>query len=124
MSEAIKRLPDFIIIGAAKSGTTSLVQHMLQHPRIYISDPKEPCFFDENENWKMGIDWYSSLYINAKEDQICGEASTNYTRWPQVMNVPAKIKSIIPNVKLIYLLADPSKRAYSGNPPIFNQSYQ
>ena len=78
------RLPDFIIIGSAKSGTTSLYDYLLEHPLIYMSNPKEPCFFDENVAWDKGVAWYSSLFSGAENDQICGEASTNYTRWPQV----------------------------------------
>lgn len=112
----IKKAPDFphfVIIGAAKSGTTSLFAYLKQHPKIFMSDPKEPCFFDENENWDKGKEWYFSLFEGAKEDQLCGEASTNYTRWPQVKNVPSKLYEFCPNVKLIYLMREPSERAYA-----------
>lgn len=107
------RLPDFIIIGSAKSGTTSLVSYLLQHPRIFISTPKEPCYFDENVGWSKGLDWYKSLFSEAEKEHICGEASTNYTRWPQVRNVPEKIFSLLPNVKLVYVMRNPVGRAYS-----------
>ena len=107
------RLPDFIIIGAAKSGTTSLCNYLSQHPSIFISIPKEPCYFDKNVSWERGIEWYSSLFTRAGNKQLCGEASTNYTRWPQVDGVPELIQQIIPNVKLIYIMRDPVERAFS-----------
>jgi hypothetical protein len=110
---SIRRLPDFIIIGAAKSGTTSLYDYLMQHPNVFMSHIKEPCFFDEAVAWDKGLDWYSSLFNAANENQLCGEASTNYTRWPQVQGVPTKIKKLIPNVKLVYIIRNPVDRAYS-----------
>jgi hypothetical protein len=107
------RLPDFLIIGAAKSGTSTLYQHLTRHPRIYMSTIKEPCFFDADVAWDKGLDWYRSLFADAGPEQICGEASTNYTRWPQVPDVPARISKILPDVKLIYILRHPVDRAYS-----------
>ena len=113
INSAIGRLPNFLIIGAAKSGTTTMYEYMLQHPEVYMPVVKEPCFFDEAMTWKNGIGWYMSLFAEAKEHQICGEASTNYTRWPQVRGVPEKIKAVAPDAKLIYVMRDPIKRAYS-----------
>ena len=109
----VNRMPDFIIIGAAKSGTTSLYDYLIQHPDIFMSNPKEPCFFDDTVAWDKGLEWYASLFNEAKENQLCGEASTNYTRWPQVSGVPEKIKMSIPGVKLIYVIRNPVERAYS-----------
>jgi hypothetical protein len=114
------RLPDFIIIGAAKSGTTTLYEYLRQHPKIYMavaSSPKvrskEPNFFDPAKHWHRGVDWYRSLFAGAGPDQLCGEASTNYTRWPQVAGVPERIAGIIPAVRLIYVMRHPVDRAYS-----------
>src|SRR4029079_14131002 len=76
---ATGRLPNFLIIGAAKSGTTTMYEYMLQHPAVYMPKIKEPCFFDETLTWKNGIGWYMSLFAQAEEHQICSEASTNYT---------------------------------------------
>ncbi|MGI9431489.1 MAG: sulfotransferase domain-containing protein [Myxococcota bacterium] len=114
------RLPDFIIIGAAKSGTTSLHDYLARHPQICLSasdDPavrdKEPCFFDPDVNGSRGLDWYRALFSAARADQVCGEASTNYTRHPQVAGVPERIAATVPNVRLLYLMRDPVERAYS-----------
>jgi hypothetical protein len=114
------RLPDFLIIGAAKAGTTTLHDYLARHPRVRMSrsdDPsvrdKEPCFFDAAVNWKRGVEWYRSLFAGARDDQLCGEASTNYTRFPQVPGVPERIAALLPRAKLLYLLRHPVERAYS-----------
>jgi hypothetical protein len=110
---AAGRLPDFLIIGAAKSGTSTLYRHLRRHPRIYMSPVKEPCFFDPDATWRRGVDWYRSLFAGATADQLCGEASTNYTRYPQVRGVPERIARLIPDVKLVYIMRHPVERAYS-----------
>lgn len=106
-------LPDFLIIGAAKSGTSTLYDYLARHPQIFMSPIKEPCFFDPHKTWDNGLQWYESLFADAVEGQLCGEASTNYTRWPQVDGVPGRIARILPNAKLIYLMRHPVDRAYS-----------
>ena len=107
------RLPDFLIIGAAKSGTTTLHRYLCLHPQIYMSPVKEPCFFDRDVGWKKGLDWYKSLFAGAEAGQVCGEASTNYTRFPQVPDVPSRVAATLPDVKLIYIMRDPIDRTYS-----------
>lgn len=107
------RLPDFLIIGAAKSGTSTLYRHLRRQPGIFMSAVKEPCFFDPDVAWSRGVDWYRSLFAGAAADQLCGEASTNYTRHPQVPGVPARIAHLIPDVKLVYIMRHPVERAYS-----------
>ncbi len=107
------RLPDFLIIGAAKSGTSSLHRYLSDHPKAFGSNPKEPCFFDEAVNWHRGFDWYRGLFADSDEDQLCFESSTNYTRYPQVPKVPERIAACMPKVKLIYLMRHPVERAYS-----------
>ncbi len=106
-------LPNFIVIGAAKSGTTTLYNYLDSHPCIAMSAIKEPCFFDHNVSWEKGWDWYRKLFAHAQQFQICGEASTNYTRFPQVTGVPEKIANYMPDIKLIYIIRDPVERAYS-----------
>lgn len=107
------RLPDFYIIGAAKSGTTTLYKELGADSRVFFCTPKEPCFFDSDVSWEKGIDWYRSLFAEAQAEQLCGEASTNYTRWPQVTNVAQRIHDYSPDAKLIYIMRDPVKRAHS-----------
>ena len=76
------RLPDFFIIGSAKSGTTTLYRYLCRHPNIFMSTPKEMSFFSKDKEYERGVEWYASLFADASENQLCGEASTTYTRWP------------------------------------------
>ncbi|MEO1669812.1 MAG: sulfotransferase domain-containing protein, partial [Cyanobacteria bacterium J06631_2] len=107
------RLPNFIIIGAAKSGTTTLYQYLDRHPQIFMSNPKEPNFFASDRNYARGIDWYAELFQTAKADQIVGEASTPYTHQLHLPDVPQRIFQTVPDVKLIYIMRHPVDRAYS-----------
>jgi len=109
------RLPDFIIIGVAKCGTSTLYQYLCRHPQVFMSNPKEPEFFASrnDENYAKGIDWYASLFSGAKPHQVCGEASGKYTNWPKFPESAARIAQVLPQVKLIYIMRHPIKRAYS-----------
>jgi hypothetical protein len=113
MSSTLGRLPDFLVIGAAKSGTSTFFSYLRRHPHVFDLPEKEPCFFDPSMNWTRGIEWYRSLFADARDDEICGEASTNYTRYPQVAGVPERIKRTVPGVRLVYLVRHPVERAYS-----------
>ncbi|HYR05751.1 MAG TPA: sulfotransferase [Gallionella sp.] len=107
------RRPDFIIIGAAKAGTTSLYRYLARHPKIFMSEPKEPTYFARDERFERGEDWYLSLFAKARSDQVCGEASTNYTNWPLYPDTVARMAELLPDVRLIYLMRHPVDRAYS-----------
>ncbi|ELR97382.1 sulfotransferase [Gloeocapsa sp. PCC 73106] len=104
-------LPNLIIIGAMKSGTTSLHHYLSLHPEIFMSRDKELKFFVEDKNWNQGIDWYKSHFPG--QTKISGESSTGYTKYPVNQRVAEKIHAIIPNAKLIYLLRDPVERVIS-----------
>lgn len=106
-------LPDFAIIGAAKSATTSLANLLSRHPHIFFCPIKEPLFFAYERYYSQGFDAYRSLFEGARPDQLCGEASTDYTRHPQVPGVPARLAAANPEARLIYLLRHPVERAYS-----------
>lgn len=109
----MKRKPDFIILGAAKSGTTTLYRYLTRHPSIFMSTPKEPSYFAFDERYERGEDWYLSLFADAKEGQLCGEASTNYTNWPRYAHAAERMHALLPDTKFIYLMRHPVKRAYS-----------
>jgi hypothetical protein len=112
-SSMSRRLPDFIIIGAAKAGTTTLYRYLTRHPNIFMSIPKEPTYFARDERFRRGEDWYLSLFQDASSDQLCGEASTNYTNWPLYPDTVARMADLTPSAKLIYLMRHPVDRAYS-----------
>lgn len=107
------RLPDFLIIGAAKSATTTLYTYLSQHPQIYMSPIKEPQFFAIDEIYSKGLEYYASLFSGALPHQICGEASTNYTKYPQYPKTTSRIAETIPKIKMIYIMRHPVERAYS-----------
>ena len=107
------RKPEFIIIGAAKSGTTSLYHYLIRHPSIFMCTPKEPSYFAFDDRFNRGVDWYLSLFSSANENQLCGEASTNYTNWPLYPHTAERMHALLPDVKLIYIMRHPVNRAYS-----------
>ncbi len=107
------RQPDFIIIGAAKCGTTSLYKNLIRHPHIFMCTPKEPTFFAIDGLYNKRMGWYHDLFKEAGEYQICGEASTNYTNWPKYPDTATRIAKHLPNAKLIYMIRHSVDRAYS-----------
>ncbi len=105
-------LPDFIIIGAMKCGTTSLHYYLNCHPEISMSRQKELDFFIEERNWNKGVDWYQSQF-KSQEGVICGEASPHYTSYPIFKGIPERLYDTLPHVKLIYIIRDPIERILS-----------
>lgn len=119
-------MPNFLIIGAAKSGTTSLYHYLKQHPQIYMSPIKEPKFFafegiivdfrgPRDENLNRGtiteIEAYRALFQDVSNELAIGEASPIYI---YNSRAPEHIKYYIPNVKIIAILRNPAERAYSS----------
>jgi len=100
-------LPNFLIPGAAKAGTSTLFYYLKQHPDVFMRY-KEPRFF--SDNWELGPEFYSRCFKGYQGQKMIGEATPRYMRHPESA---ARIKSLIPNVKLIFTLRDPVKRAVS-----------
>src|SRR5215210_6346576 len=95
-------LPNLVVIGAQKCGTSGLHYHLGLHPEVSMSKPKELNFFIGERNWPRGEDWYRRHFDpNAK---VRGEASPNYTAFPQHVGVPERMASMVPDAKLIYVL--------------------
>lgn len=107
---ATGQLPNLLIIGSQKSGTTSLHTYLSYHPEIFMSKEKELGFF-VGQNSKKSVDWYRS---NFKTDKpIRGESSMIYTHCTKLPNAAQKIYELIPDAKLIYILRDPIERVLS-----------
>jgi Sulfotransferase domain len=102
-------LPNLIIIGAAKSGTTSLYQYLDAHPAIFMSREKELDFF--TRNWHRGIRWYESRFRYPAA--VRGEATPRYTEHPLRPGVPERMASVVADARLIYLVRDPIDRFVS-----------
>lgn len=117
-------LPNFLVIGAAKSGTSALYRYLQQHPDIYMSPIKEPHFFgyenqppntngpDDFVNTAItNINSYLSLFSQVTTEKAIGEASPTYIHLPRAVE---RIHYHIPNAKLIAILRHPAERAFSA----------
>lgn len=114
-----KPFPNTFIVGAAKAGTTSLYAYLSQHPQVYMSPIKEPHFFSRVRSSKAQrhiihsvLDplQYEGLFTDARDCKIIGEASPSYLCDE---NAARRIKSCVPDARIIILLRDPIERVYS-----------
>ncbi len=117
ITSGLRVLPDFIVIGVGRSGTTSLFNYLEQHPSIVRSSYDEIGFFDDN--FHLGISWYRSMFptIFTKffvklqtKHFMTYEVTPWYVRRPWTAR---RIKNLLPNVKLIVVLRNPVDRTYS-----------
>jgi len=104
-------LPNLLIIGAQKCGTTSLHAYLEVHPDVDMAAEKELDFFIEDRAWRRGVEWYAARFRD--DAQVRGEASPNYTGWPVWDGVPQRAASVVPDARLIYLVRDPIERIES-----------
>jgi phosphatidyl-myo-inositol dimannoside synthase len=123
-----RRVPDFFIVGAPRSGTTSLYEALKQHPAIYLPDAKEPHFlapdldsgsYQDSLYFVRDLDTYLSLFAPARPDQLTGEGSTSYL----LSSVAARnIHRLNPDARIVIMLRDPAdmlpsfhrRRLFSG----------
>jgi hypothetical protein len=119
--------PNFMIIGAAKAGTTSLYHYLRQHPQIYMTPTKETNYFalaghplnysgpgDQDYITRFSIttpEGYAAQFADVREERAIGEASPLYLYDAQT---PARLKAAVPDVRLIAVLREPVTRAYSA----------
>lgn len=107
-------LPDLFVIGAQKSGTTSLHAFLDGHPDIFMSEPKEPGFFTpEVGYYPTDEDWYRGLFEGAGGARVVGESSTHYAKLPTLPGVPERIGAMVDEPRFIYVMRDPVDRAIS-----------
>ena len=105
------RLPDFLVIGAQKSGTTSLFVLLKKHPHIYLPAQKEVQFFSSEMLYAKGLEWYrDENFRTGGLEGVAGEISPQYMMYQKV---PARIEAALPKVKLIAILRHPLRRAFS-----------
>jgi hypothetical protein len=104
----VGRLPDFLIIGAMRSGTTSLARYLGAHPDVHLAPQKEIRFFDRT--FELGLDHYRQQFVGAADAQITGEATQTYLYDPVALD---RIAATIPAVRLVAILRNPVDRAYS-----------
>jgi hypothetical protein len=106
------RLPDFVAVGPAKTGTSSLHRYLCEHPQIHMARPKGPRFFcaSAESNFHRGLDWYRSLFCSDR--LLCGEVTPSYTRSTAPV-VAQRMQAIIPHARLVYNLREPWSRMIS-----------
>ena len=119
MEQQIGTLPDFLIIGAQKSGTSSLYHWLTQHPRVRQATKKEIHYFDARYAFRS-VDWYRSFFPETQPESalaaddrphlLAGEATPYYMFHPCV---PRRVAQVLPGVKLLAILRNPVDRAYS-----------
>jgi hypothetical protein len=108
-------LPDFLVVGAMKAGTTTLCSDLAANPDIFFPSVKEPHTlvarsFEEESHY----DEYRKLFVDAEKGQLCGEGSTGYTKLHKFKRVPERAKMVLgKNAKIIYIVREPIGRIKS-----------
>lgn len=105
--------PDYIIIGAMKCGTSTLATQLEKQPGLFMTTPKEPNYFSDDDVFAKGPDWYSALFESAAVGDICGEASTHYTKRPTYPDTLPRMAAALPDLRLVYMIRNPVNRLVS-----------
>jgi hypothetical protein len=105
-------LPSLIVIGAMKSGTTTLHHYLDAHPDIFVPPIKEVNFFVAEHNWSRGIDWYRRQY-RRKGDRTGADVSPDYSKHPHYRGVPERMARTVPDAAIGYVVRDPVQRIAS-----------
>ncbi|HUG23776.1 sulfotransferase domain-containing protein [Piscinibacter sp.] len=108
-----QRLPHFIIIGAMKSATSTLHDQLSRQPGIFMSEPKEPNFFSDDDVYARGLSWYTGLFAPAAADALLGESSTHYTKLPTHPHTVQRLRAALSAPRLIYVMRHPVDRLVS-----------
>jgi len=104
-------LPEFLLVGAAKAGSTTIHDVLDQHKDIYLPVSKELHFFDDDSAYAKGRQWYESNFSKARAGQVAGEATPAYMSYPATAQ---RINETLgDDIKLIFSLREPVSRAYS-----------
>jgi len=104
-------LPNLIIIGAAKAGTTSLHHYLSLHPDVFMTSRKELRYFSHEDRWRRGRSWYEAQFGHGSK--VRGESSPSYTQYPRFKEPPERMHALVPDARLIYLVRDPVERLVS-----------
>lgn len=105
--------PDYIVIGAMKCGTTTLAAQLGAQKGLFMTDPKEPNYFSDDDVFAKGAPWYEALFDGAEAGDLKGEASTHYTKRPELPQTVARMTAAVADVKLVYMIRNPMARLVS-----------
>lgn len=106
-------LPTFVIVGAAKAGTTAVYHYLSQHPHVAMSTPKELHYFSWDDRWALGQEWYESRFPHAEDAVAVGEASVSYSMNGVYPKTLPRMFAAVPDVKLVFLVRHPLRRLES-----------
>lgn len=109
----MQKKPNFIIIGAMKCATSTLHEQLAMQPGLFMSELKEPNFFSNDEEYNKGWQWYLSHFAEAETNDLCGESSTHYTKFPTYPQTIERISEHLPEAKFIYVMRHPIDRLVS-----------
>jgi len=107
-------LPNFLVVGSAKSGTTTLCGALGRHPEIFVCEPKEPNFLAFDGVFDEGWDWYGSLFENGRTHALRGEGSVAYSSPVYQRTVISRIRRNFDELKIIYIVRNPIARMESA----------
>lgn len=105
--------PDYIVIGAMKCGTSTLAAQLGAQSGMFMTDPKEPNYFSDDAIFAQGPAWYGALFAGAAPGDLKGEASTHYTKRPELPHTLERMTAAVPQVKLVYMIRNPMARLVS-----------
>ncbi|NJO71276.1 MAG: sulfotransferase domain-containing protein [Oscillatoriales cyanobacterium RM1_1_9] len=105
--------PNFIIIGSAKCGTTTLAKILDDHPECCFSQPKEVNFFTSNKNYSQGWDYYQQVFSHYNNEPVVGEATPAYSNRIAFPETAQRIYHFSPQMKLIYIVREPYQKFLS-----------
>lgn len=105
--------PSYLVIGAAKCGTTTVCDLIGDHPDVFMTTPKEPHFFSRLTRYDELRTWYWSLFEDAESYEAAGEGSTSYTHPHRIDFVAPRIRDVLPECRLIYMVRHPIRRLES-----------
>jgi len=115
---------DFILVGAQKSGTTTLTNILDAHPSIVCCSEKEPDFFSKCNSWREKISDYEALFDSKREKVLYFEASTTYTFYPHFnLEIWMDIYDYNKDMKILYIVRDPIQRITSGYMHSYERGY-
>ena len=92
-------LPNLVVIGAERCGTSSLHRYLGSHPQVFMSRKKELNFFVAEREWRRGRRWYERQFPT--DAPVRGESSPAYTAYPVFSGVPARLAALVPDAKLL-----------------------
>lgn len=107
------RLPDVIIPGVQKCGSSSMYRWLASHPDVCFPKRKEPNYFTDERVHRRGLSWYSALFEGAEPGQLVGEASTAYLYPKLAAKAASRIAALVPDVRLVVVLREPVARLRS-----------